>query len=261
MVRPEALEPNPYQPRDAIRNADVQTLADSLRQDGMLQPIVARRVGTGLEILAGERRWRAAQLAEMDLVPVLVRDATDAQMLEMALVENIHRSDLNAIEKAQAYRRLSDEFDLTPDEIGLRMGEDRTTVTNYLRLLELPREVKDMVANEQLTMGHARALAGVNNPSLQLNLGRAAVANRLSVRELEELVRQTKGEPAKTATTIAKKEKAAHVRDLEGRLQSSVGMKVTICPGRRKDRGKVIIEYNSLDDFDRLLAAFGVELE
>jgi ParB family chromosome partitioning protein len=262
MVRPEALDPNPYQPRSSVQAEDVSSLADSLRESGMLQPIVARRAGTQLQIVAGERRWRAAQAAGLDLVPVLVRDATDEQMLEMALVENIQRTDLNAIEKARAYQRLRDEFALSPEEVGQRVGEDRTTVTNYLRLLELPTDIRDLVSRNDISMGHARSLLGIDRLDEQLRLAKSIVANQLSVRALEEIVRRTKspgGQPSEASPS--RREKSPHVKDLEGRFERATGVKVTIKESRRKGRGRIILEYNSLDDFDRLAVALGVEFD
>lgn len=259
MVRPDALEPNPFQPRGTIGSEDVAGLADSLRRTGMLQPIIVRRAREGLEIVVGERRWRAARMAGVELVPVLVRQATDDQMLEMALVENIQRSDLNAIEKARGYRRLCDEFSLSVEEVGGRVGEDRTTVTNYLRLLELPRAVMGMVSQGDISMGHARCLLGIDGAERQLQLARSVATNRLSVRALEEVVRRAKADRAGGADAAARKrEKSAHVTDLEGQFERALGLKVTIQEGRGKGRGRIIIEYNSLDDFDRAAAALGV---
>lgn len=259
MVRPEALEPNPFQPRGSIGSEDVAGLADSLRQTGMLQPIIARRAGAGLEIVVGERRWRAARMAGLDLVPVLVREASDDQMLEMALVENIQRSDLNAMEKARGYRRLCEELSLSAEEVGERVGEDRTTVTNYLRLLELPQGLMAMVSRGDISMGHARCLLGVDGAERQLQLARSVAANQLSVRALEEIVRRAKADRADGGDAAARRrEKSPHVTDLEGQFERALGLKVTIQEGRGKGRGRIIIEYNSLDDFDRAAAALGV---
>ena len=259
MLRPEALEPNPFQPRGTLRGEDVAGLAQSLRETGMLQAIIARRARAGLQIIFGERRWRAARMAGLELVPVLVRQATDEQMLEMALVENIQRSDLNAMEKARGYRRLCDEFSLSPEEIGARVGEDRTTVTNYLRLLELPQAVMDLVSRSDISMGHARCLLGIENADRQVQLARSVVRNQLSVRALEEVVRRAKADRADVADAPARKrEKSPHVADLEAQFERALGLKVTIQEGRGKGCGRIIIEYNSLDDFDRAVAALGV---
>jgi ParB family chromosome partitioning protein len=228
----------------------------------MIQPIVARRVGTRLEIVAGERRWRAARAARLERVPVLVREATDEEMLGVALIENIQRDDLNAIERARAYRRLCDEFGLSPEEIGQRVGEDRTTVTNYLRLLELPREVMDLVSQGDISMGHARCILGVEGAGRQSQLARAVKENQLSVRALEEIVRREK-----TARGIAgragaaRAPKSAHLADLERQFERALGTRVTIREGRRSGHGQIVIEYHGLDDFDRIAATLGVTPE
>jgi len=263
LLRPQALEPNPFQPRKDMDADGIASLAESLKQSGMLQPIVARRAGTRLEIIAGERRWRAARQAGLDLVPVLIRPATDEQMVEMALVENVQRSDLNPIEKARAYRRLCDEFSLSPEEVGRRVGEDRSTVTNYLRLLDLPGEIAAMVSRGDISMGHARCLLAVDAPDRQMQLARSVAKNELSVRALEEVVRRTRTERAAAPDAPAGrvKEKSAHVADLEGQFQRALGLKVRIEERRGKGRGRIIIDYNNLDEFDRVAAALGVQWE
>ncbi len=266
MLRPEALEPNPFQPRKEMDAQGIRGLAESLKHSGMLQPIVARRVGTRLEIIAGQRRWHAAQQAGLDLVPVLVRSATDEQMLEMALVENVQRSDLNPIEKARAYRRLCDEFGLSPDEVGRRVGEDRSTVTNFLRLLDLPREIAAMVSRGDISMGHARCLLAVDSPARQMELAECAAGNLLSVRALEEIVRRERerraeGGAGAAPAGVRPKVKSAHVADLEGQFQRALGLKVRIEERRGRGRGRIIIDYNNLDEFDRVAAALGVRME
>ncbi len=266
MVRPQALEPNPFQPRKDMDTEGIRALAESLKQTGMLQPIVARRAGTRLEIIAGERRWRASREAGLDLVPVLIRPATDEQMVEMALVENIQRSDLNPIEKARGYRRLCDEFSLSPEEVGRRVGEDRSTVTNYLRLLDLPGEIAAMVSRGDISMGHARCLLAVPAPDRQMQLARSAAKNQLSVRALEEIVRRERVPTARDGGATSPlagrvKEASAHVADLEGQFQRALGLKVRIQERRGKGRGRIIIDYNNLDEFDRVAAALGVQWE
>ena len=262
MVRPEALEANPFQPRGGVDEAAIAGLAQSLRETGMLQPIVARRNGTRLEIVAGERRWRAARRAGLDLVPVLIRAATDEQMLEMALVENIQRTDLNAIEKGRGYRRLCEEFSLSPEEVGRRVGEDRTTVTNFIRLLDLPREVMDMVSVGAISMAHARCVLGEDVPERQVKLARVVMEHQLSVRALEEIMRRGREELARSAApAVARPMRAPHVAELENRFRAALGVKVTIKEGRRKGRGRIVLEYRSLDDFDRIAAAIGVRHE
>jgi ParB family chromosome partitioning protein len=215
------------------------------------------------EIVAGERRWRAARLAGLDEVPVIVRDATDEEMLELALVENIQREDLNTIDRAKAYRELRDRFGLGPDEVGERVGEDRSTVTNYLRLLDLAEPIQALVAGAQLSMGHARCLLGVADPERRERLARSAVDNELSVRALEEIVRREKTgrgvRPADGAATP--RELSPHIADLQHRFEDALKTKVTIREARAKGRGRIVIEYFSLDDFDRIAQKLGVGLE
>jgi ParB family chromosome partitioning protein len=182
-------------------------------------------------------------------------------MVQMALVENIQRSDLNAMEKARAYRRLCDEFSLSPEDVGRRVGEDRTTVTNYLRLLELPGEIAAMVSGGDISMGHARCLLAVDIADRQMQLARSVVKNQLSVRALEEVVRRARTDRGGPAASGAAKEKSAHVADVEGRFQRALGLKVRIQERRGKGRGRIIIDYNSLDEFDRVAAALGVQWE
>lgn len=275
MLSTEALQTNPFQPRDVITNDDVASIAASIRQHGLLQPITARVLNGQYQIIAGERRWRAAKSIGMTTVPVIVREATDEQMLELALVENLQREDLNAIDRAGAYRQFCTQFGVKPEEVADRLGEDRTTVTNYLRLLELAEPIRAMVAAGKLNMGHARCLLGVENETHRLRLAEAAVANELSVRAVEEVVRRGKALQA-GATTLALAEgdallrgsgtrrgrlRSAHLRDLEQRFERAVKTKVSIHEGRRKGSGRITIEYFSLDDFDRIANMLGVAVE
>ena len=253
------LRPNRYQPRGAISEQSIQELAESLRSSGMIQPISARRSSGGLEIVAGERRWRAARRAGLATVPVVVCEANDRQMLEMALIENIHREDLNAVDRARAYRRYCDEFDVSAQDLAERLGEDRTTVVNYLRLLELPEEIKDLVVAGVLSMAHARCIVGVEDEEERLRLARSVEAHGLSVRALEEVIRREKrGRERGDEEAV---QKPAHVRDLEERLSLGTGTKVRIREGRRRGSGRITIEYYSLDDFDRISRLLGVTAE
>ncbi len=256
----DRLSPNPFQPRGTFSDASLAALAASLRQSGMIQPISARRSGGKLQIVAGERRWRAAKLAGMASVPVIVTEVDDRQMLEMALIENIQREDLNAIDRARAYRRYCDEFGVAAEELAGRLQEDRTTVTNYLRLLDLPEDVKALVAANRLSMGHARCIVGVADDPTRLRLAKAVVAHDLSVRALEEIVRREKRGAERSPDGAGRRsDKTPHLRDLEERLAVSTGTKVTIKEGRRKGSGRIVIEYYSLDDFDRISARLGLE--
>ena len=255
----DGLRPNPFQPRQVASAEGLASLAESLRTCGMIQPITVRRVAGELEIITGERRWRAAKLGGLGHVPVLVRQADDRQMLEMALIENIQREDLNAVDRARAYREYGERFELTAEAVASRLGEDRTTVTNYLRLLDLDEPILGMVADGRMNMGHARCIVGERDEEVRLRLAEAVVGHDLSVRALEEIVRRGKnvrgrGGADKRPETDTK---SAHLRDLEDRLSVSAGTKVTIQEGKRKGTGRVVIEYYSLDDFDRIAEMLG----
>ena len=259
----DSLQPNRFQPRNTITNETVLSLAKSIQRNGMLHPISVRPLGDRFEIIVGERRWRAALSLGLSHVPVTVRDASDEQMLELALIENIQREDLNAIDRARAYRRYCDTFGLKVDDVAQRVGEDRSTVANYVRLLELPDEVQEMVAKGDIAMGHARCLLGVADSDRRMQLANAVVANQLSVRALEELVRRERTRrggqsdtPGATVRTIS-----PHLADIQRRFEESVRTKVVIREGKRKGTGRIVIEYRSLDEFDRLAAMLGVPLE
>lgn len=260
MVPTGHLNPNPFQPRGTISDADILSLARSIRRSGFIQPITVRPRAGRYEIIAGERRWRAATHLGLHEVPVMIRDAGDDQMLEFALIENIQREDLGPLERAQGYRRLRDEFDLRPEDIARRLGEDRTTVTNYLRLLDLPAHVQSLVAAGRLTMGHARCLAGVADEPQLDDLVAITTKRGLSVRALESLVRRTRGDQRDTAPA-QRDIGQAHVRDMERRFEEAVKMKVTVQVGKRKGTGRIVIEYASLDDFDRISSLLGVHPE
>ena len=186
-VDSDLLRPNRFQPRTAMDEAKIEDLARSIRANGIIQPIVVRRVEGGYEIVAGERRWRAAQRAGLLKVPVVVRDIPDERLLAVALIENIQREDLNPIEEAHAYRRLTDEYQLTQEQIADAVGKDRSSIANYLRLLKLPQDVRAHVGSGELSMGHARALLGLPDETSQLRVARDVLARSLSVRETEAL--------------------------------------------------------------------------
>lgn len=252
------IEPNPFQPRSAWNQEELNSLAESIRQNGILQPVIVRPTGDHkYEIIAGERRFRAAQLAGLSAVPVMIRQATDQQMLELALVENIHRSDLNPVERAKAYQNYINTFNLNQTEASERLGEDRSVVANHLRILDLPQDIKDMLIEGKLSMGHARAILALPTEQLRRTLANKALAGRLSVREIERIVQNYLDDTKKTAPQ--KKEKAAHVVDLEEQLQRILGTKVRIESGRRANKGRIVIEYYSLDDFERLTERMGLK--
>ncbi len=262
MLPVEQLSSNPFQPRK-VSVEDVLSLARSIEQSGLLQPIAVRQRGGGYEIIAGERRWAAAKSIGMTHVPVILRDATDEQMLELALVENIQREDLNAMDRAMAYRQFCEKFHLRAEEVARRVGEDRTTVTNYLRLLELPEPIRELVASGGISMGHARSLLGLADGTRQMKLARSVVENELSVRALEEIVRRERAglrdEPSRVAQQPSGR--SAHVADMERRFEEAVKTKVVIQEGKRTGTGRIILRYFSLDDFDRIADKLGVTLD
>ncbi|MBI5477872.1 MAG: ParB/RepB/Spo0J family partition protein [Deltaproteobacteria bacterium] len=244
----------PAQPRQTFDEGSLGELAASIREQGVIQPLIVRqRDGGGYLIIAGERRWRAAQRAGLRQIPVIVKEATPAQSFELALVENLQRDDLNPIEEAEAYRRLSEEFGYTQEQLAQRVGKERSSVTNSLRLLKLPEAVRGMCASGQLSMGHARALLGGESEAAILRLARAVVARGLSVRQTEEAVRrQRAGDGRRKAKGGKGPEPSASVRDLESRLRRALGTRVKVVQ-RSAQAGHLQIDYASLDELDRLL--------
>ncbi|HEY3358795.1 MAG TPA: ParB/RepB/Spo0J family partition protein [Polyangia bacterium] len=250
----EDLARMPDQPRHVFDEQALEELAQSIREQGIIQPLLVRTApGGGFIIVAGERRWRAAQRAGLKQVPVLIKEATDAQAFELALVENLQRSDLNPIEEAEAYRRLTEESGYTQETVAQRVGKDRSTVANALRLLRLPAPVRELCAAGQLSMGHARALLGLESEGEMERAARAVVSRGLSVRQAEQLVRQghlKKREPG--AAAPAAPEPSANVRDLETRLRRALGTKVRLVQ-TAAGSGRIEVDYASLDELDRLL--------
>jgi len=248
----DSLTPNDFQPRVMIDDARLQELATSIRSNGVIQPIVVRRHGDRYQIIAGERRWKAAKLAGLRTVPVALRDVAPGQeqsLLEMALIENLQREDLNPIDEAVAYRRLSDEFHMTQDGIASAVGKDRATVANTLRLLKLPQEVKTEVGSGRLSMGHARALLSLTDEADQRRIARDVLARGLSVRETESVVRKiVEGNTPVPATPA--KPVDVHTRAAEDRLKLLLGTRVRIV--RRGTRGRIEIEFASEDELIRI---------
>ncbi|MCY3847115.1 MAG: ParB/RepB/Spo0J family partition protein [Acidobacteria bacterium] len=244
----DLLRPNREQPRGIIEDARLDELAASIRSHGIIQPLVVARQEDGkFEIVAGERRWRAAQRAGLLRVPVVERTVANSKRLELALIENIQREDLNAIETAAAYARLADEFGFTQEEIARSVGRDRATVANYQRLLRLPAEVRAEVASGALSMGHARALAGLTDEQAQLEIAREVLARDLSVRETEALVKR-RSEPPRPAPEPPPPD--VHTRAAEDRLKMVLGTRVRIV--RRGKRGRIEIAFVSDDELQRL---------
>ena len=245
----DSISPNPYQARTVWDEQELNELADSIKANGVLQPIIVRPAGPGYQLIAGERRYRAAQRASLTTIPALVRQATDEQMLEWALVENIHRADLNPIERAMAYQNYLATFALTQAEAAEHLGEDRSVIANYLRLLD----------EDQLTAGHARAILALPTDELRRKLANRAMAGRLSVREVERLVQKALAESGQARTTA--RSKPPHILDLESKLSSQLGTRVTIETHKKGQRGKIIIEFYSLDEFDGIMERLGLVCE
>ena len=244
----DLLEPNRDQPRSIIDDTKLEQLAQSIKSNGIIQPIVVRRQPSGgFEIVAGERRWRAAQRAGLLTVPVVVRDVPDEKRLELALIENIQREDLNPIEEARAYKRLADQFNLTQEAIARAVGRDRATVANYQRLLTLPADVQGDVASGALTMGHARALAGLPDAAAQRRAARDVRNRQLSVRDTELLVKRLLGPPIRRQPQPAPD---VHTKAAEERLRIALGTGVEIV--RRGSGGRIVVHFTSDRELQRL---------
>ncbi len=252
----ESIHRDVAQPRRSFDEEKLAELTASIRAQGLLQPVLVRKDGDGYRIIAGERRWRACQAAGLQEIPALVREVTEGQAFELALVENLQRADLNPIEEAEGYKRLTDEFGLTQEQVSARVGKDRSSVANALRLLGLPDEVKAMVADGTLNMGHARALLGVPRIPEMMDLASQVAARKLSVRETEKLVQEAKGQKAKGAQKTSKASPQA--RALVEELQRTLGTKVRLVE-RGGGKGTLEVDFFSYDDLDRLLKHFRKE--
>ena len=251
LVKITAVEPNRKQPRKNFDEDSLQELADSIRQVGVIQPILVQDRKDHYEIIAGERRWRAAKLAGLKEVPVIIRDYTEQEIMEISLIENIQREDLNPIEEAQAYKRLLTEFNLKQDEVAEQVSKSRTAVTNSMRLLKLTDRVQQMVIDEMISTGHARALLAIDNPEEQYEIAQRIFDEKLSVREVEKLVKNLH-KPEK----IKKKPNDATLQviyqDIEDKLKQRLSTKVTVTP-KGEGSGKIEIEFYNHEDLDRLL--------
>ncbi len=245
------VEPNRDQPRKNFNEDALEELAESIKQYGLLQPILVQDRKTYYEIIAGERRWRAARKAGLKEVPVIIRNYTEQEIVEIALIENIQREDLNPIEEAQAYKKLLTEFNLKQDEVAERVSKSRSTVTNSMRLLKLCDEVQQMVIEDMISTGHARALLAVENPTEQYVLAQRIFDEKLSVRDVEKIVKNL-GKPAKEKPPV-NKELDMFYQDIAEKLKQNLGTKVQIS-GKGDGTGKIEIEFYSNDDLDRLIA-------
>ena len=252
MVKVTSIEPNREQPRKDFNEEAMGELAESMKVYGVLQPLLVQKKGDYYEIIAGERRWRAAKLAGLKEVPVVIREYTKQQTMEIALIENVQREDLNAIEEAKAYQRLIQEFELKQEEIAARVGKSRVTITNSMRLLKLDERVQEMLIQNQITGGHARALLTVEDGELQYKLAGKIIAENLSVREIEKIVKSLSKKKNPKEKNVEDESLALIFRDLEERMKSAMGTKVSI-NRKDKNKGRVEIEYYSESELERIV--------
>lgn len=255
LVKITKVEPNREQPRKNFDEDALQELADSIKQFGLLQPILVQDRKTYYEIIAGERRWRAAKLAGLKEVPVIIKTFTEQEIVEISLIENIQREDLNPIEEALAYRRLLTEFDLTQDEVAERVSKSRTTVTNSMRLLKLDERVQQMIIDDMITTGHARALIGIEDKAVQYELAQKIFDEKLNVREVEKLVKNIQSpKPKKEPKKVSESLELVY-REIEENLKQSLGTKVSIQP-KENGAGKMEIEFFSHEELERITDFF-----
>lgn len=254
----EELKPHHQQPRKTFDDAKMSELIASIQEKGVIQPLVVRHLGDHYQIIAGERRWRAAQKAGLKEVPVVIQDVSEDWALEMALIENIQREDLNPIEEAEAYKNLMSNFDLSQEEVAKRVGRERSTIANVLRLLRLPQQIQKEVMSGKLTMGHARALLAIEDLDKILDARDQVIKKQLSVRQAEALVKKMKsGSPLRSSR---KRQLDPDLAELNSRLQRCLGTKVNVVPqGRGAKGGKIEITYYSNEELERLLEVFGAK--
>jgi len=252
------IHPNPHQPRRKFNDASIAELAASMKAAGLIQPIIVRKTEDGYQLIAGERRWRAAKLAGFATLPAIVRDVDAYTQAQMALIENIQREDLNPLDRADSYRSLMTQLGLTQAELAGRLGEDRSSIANYLRLLDLSESVRQRVRDGTLSLGHAKILAGVPDPVEQERLAELVSRQELSVRNLERVMQsggasdtvQKPGTPA-----------SAHLQEIERSVTRQIGLRVQIRSVPKKGKGKLVIHYGNLDQFDELMKRLGVQLD
>ena len=256
----DLIKPNPEQPRRRFTENALEELAQSIRENGIIQPIVLRQSGSGYEMVAGERRWRAAQRAGLRKIPAVVREVADEKTLEFALIENIQRQELNAIEEARAYKKLIETFDLTQEMLAQRVGKDRVLIANHLRLLKLPSDIQNLVEEEKLSAGHARAILMADDISDQRRLAREIIDKSLSVREAERIAKRYSTGAGKTrGKSILRKEPDANIKAAEVKLRRKLGTQVRILPDVKGAGGKIEIEYYSATDLDRIYQSLMAE--
>ncbi|WP_027415065.1 ParB/RepB/Spo0J family partition protein [Aneurinibacillus terranovensis] len=246
------IRPNPYQPRKVFEEQALNELTESIKEHGIIQPLVARKSVKGYELVAGERRLRAAQLADLDKVPIVIKNFTDQQVMEIALIENLQRENLNTMEIAQAYQKLMNAFSLTQEELAKKVGKSRPHVANFLRLLQLPDEIQKQVSKGTLSMGHARALLAVEDDTRKVELAKEVEKKILSVRQLEEIIKKLDQRKDVSRETKPVK-KTSYIADFEERMRMKFGTSVNIKPVKNKEKGKIEIVYFSQEDLERII--------
>jgi ParB family transcriptional regulator, chromosome partitioning protein len=259
----DLIQPNPDQPRTTFNESRLQELAQSIKSNGIIQPLLLRRRAGSFELVAGERRWRAAQRAGIRTIPAIIREIPDDKLLELALIENIQRQELSPIEEAQAYRKLIENLKLSHDEVAQRVGRDRSFISNYLRVLKLPADILALLADEKISMGHARALLGAATPALMRKLAQKIVEKHWSVRETEDRLRASVKDSSKP-TASASTRSDPNLRAAEAKLRTQLGRQVRIVPDTGKESGRVELRYYDSSDLDslyqRLLSRFAANM-
>lgn len=251
------IKPNPFQPRRVFDQEALDELARSIRQYGVIQPIIVRRSPEGYDLVAGERRWRASQLAGLSVIPAVVRDYTDSEMTEIALIENLQRKDLNALEEAAAFQQLMTEFGLTQEEVARKIGRSRSMVANMLRLLNLQPEVQEYVSRGTLSMGQARPLLAVEDPTIQCEAARMIIEEDLNARDAEELVKRLCSRKEKKAKPAASEQREFFITEMEDKFKLALGTQVRIKPGKMKS--KIEIDFYNSEDLERILECLSAQ--
>jgi ParB family chromosome partitioning protein len=250
----EKIKPNMYQPRQNFDESNLNDLADSIKSKGIINPITVREESDdNYQLIAGERRWRAAQIAQLDKIPAIIHKVDNKDMLELAIIENIQRDNLNPLDEAESYNKLLTEFELTHQQISEQVGKSRTVISNMLRLLKLPYEIKQSLRNNEISMGHARTLLSSENENIMLKVYKTIIKEGISVRETEQLIKKMSNKDSKKAneSAVSEKDKPAHIVSVEETLGERLGTKVTVKDNNNK--GKIIIEYYNLNDFERIM--------
>lgn len=262
-IKLSLIHPNPYQPRRTFEQSALKELAASIEKSGVFQPVILRQSDPQIEryeLIAGERRFRASKLAKQKTIPAIVRNMSDEQMMEVAVLENLQREDLTPLEEAQAYQMLMDKLALTQAQVATRLGKSRPYIANYLRLLGLPPVIKEYLNDGKLSMGQARTMLGLKDKTKLVSLAKRAVENNLTVRQLEEIVTKMNGTEKKKEQRRSKR-KPVYIRAAESQLQSKFGTKVSVAQSRKKGTGKIEIPYTSNEDFTRILEVLDIKLD